>query len=113
MGALTTRIAWETLRSRLGSTFDNSYQTLGTALAHPSYILKMVNNTTVDVTVSINGTSDIDVCPAGSFWLYDESRYIPGVSPMPALPQGTQIFVKGAVAGTGTIYLVTHYLITA
>ena len=77
MGALTTRIAWETLRSRLGSTFD------------------------------------IDVCPAGSFWLYDESRYIPGVSPMPALPQGTQIFVKGAVAGTGTIYLVTQYLITA
>lgn len=112
MGAYTTRLAWETLRSLPGSGFNNTYQALGTPLAHPSYILKMVNNTTVDVLVSIDGTTDIDVCPAGSFWLYDESKYVQGIGPLIAMPQGTQILVKGAAAGTGTIYLVSQYLLT-
>ncbi len=105
----TTRIAWETLRSIDSATFTGSYQNLGSPLAHPSYICKLVNNSTVLVTISIDGINDMDIAPAGSFWLYDESKA--GLnSAFPALPLGTQIMVKGS-AGTGSVYLVSQYLI--
>lgn len=112
MGAYTTKLAWETLRSIDSATFTGSYQMLGTALAHPSYICKLVNNSTKLVTISIDGATDIDVAPANSFWLYDESKNLSGVGPFVTLPQGTQFFVKGS-AGVGLVYLVTQYIITA
>jgi hypothetical protein len=107
--AQTSRIAWETLRSIDSATFTGSYQNLGIALVHPSYICKLVNNSTVLVTISIDGINDMDVSPAGSFWLYDEGKV--GLnSGFPALPAGTQIMVKGS-AGTGSVYLVSQYLV--
>lgn len=112
MGVYSTRITWETLRSLDSATLSGSYAAVGGPLIHPSYICKLINNSTVLVTVSIDGATDIDVAPAGSFWLYDETKYVPGISPGgPALPAGTQIFVKGS-AGTGLVYLVSQYLIT-
>jgi len=110
MGAYTTRISWETLRSLDSATLTGAYARIGTALVHPSYILKLVNNSNVAVTISIDGVTDIDVAPANSFWLYDEGKYIPGISACPSIPAGTQIFVKGSV-GTGSIYLVSQYLV--
>ena|ERR1044071_9503609 len=104
--AYTTRIAWETLRSIDSATFTGSYRALGTPLAHPSYICKLVNNSLVLITISIDGTNDIDVAPAGSFWLYDEYK---GIS-REALPSGTQFYVKGS-ASTGLVYLVSQYLV--
>ena len=107
--SFTQRIAWEILRSRDSATFTGSYQTLGTPLLNPSYICKLVNNSTVLVTLSIDGTTDVDIAPAGSFWLYDESKMGLNAA-MPALPAGTQILVKGS-AGTGSVYLVSQYII--
>jgi hypothetical protein len=103
----TNRITWETLRSINSTTLSGSYQALGSPLANPSYKCKLVNNSTSLVTISIDGATDIDVAPANSFWLYDES-----VTPaIQSLPKGTQIYVKGS-AGTGLIYLVTQYLVS-
>jgi hypothetical protein len=90
---------------------SSTYYNVGTPLAHPSYKLKMVNNSNVLVTVSIDGVSDYDVCPAGSFWLYDETQAKFSVADNPAIPQGTQISCKSASAGTGLVYLVSQYLI--
>ena len=112
----TSRIQWETLRSVDSSTLSTSYVALGTALLYPSYILKLVNNSTILVTISINGTTDIDIAPAGSFFLYDESKYIAGIGPgAPSIPAGTQIYVKSSTGsgGTGLIYLVSQYLLVA
>jgi hypothetical protein len=103
--AYTSRIQWEPLRSISATTFTGSYQAVGTALAFPSFILKLVNNSTSLVTISIDGVTDIDVAPANSFWLYDEDK----TQSHEALPQGTQIFVKGA-SGTGSVYVVSQYL---
>lgn len=107
----TNRVSWEILRSRLASTLNGTYQTLGTPLLYPSYICKLVNNGTTLVTISIDGINDIDVAPANSFWLYDEGK-VGMSSSSPALPAGTQVYVKGAV-GTGTVYLVTQYIVQA
>jgi hypothetical protein len=105
----TQRIGWETLRTFDSATLSGSKQALGTPLAHSSYILKMVNNSNVLVTVSVDGVNDVDVCPASSFWLYDEGK-VGLSSAIPAVPQGTQIFITGT-AGTGNIYLVSKYII--
>ena len=106
----TNKLDWETLRSRDSATFNNSYQTLGIPLVHPSYILKMVNNSNQLVTVSKDGVTDIDVCPGNGFWLYDEGK-VGQSSAYPALPAGTQIYVKGAAAGVGSVYLVSQFVV--
>lgn len=110
----TQRLSWEALRSIDSATFNGAYQAVGTPLANPSYILKMVNNSNVTVTVSVNGTSDIDVCPANSFWLYDESK-VGSLSAFPSMPEGTQIYIKGSAGGgnSGLVYLVSQYIIQA
>lgn len=105
----TQRIAWETLRSINSATFTGAYQALGTPLLHPGYIVKLVNNSNVLVTISIDGINDMDIAPANSFWLYDEGKAGLNAA-FPALPEGTQIMVKGA-AGLGSVYLVSQYII--
>lgn len=109
MGSYTSQIKWETLRSLDSATLAGSYVAVGGPLLHPSYICKLVNNSTVLVTISIDGVTDIDVAPANSFWLYDEGKGQQAYQI--ALPQGTQIYVKGSV-GVGLIYLVTQYIAT-
>jgi hypothetical protein len=106
--AYTARITWETLRTVDSATFTGIYLPVGGPLLHPSYICKLVNNSTVLVTISLDGVTDIDVAPASSFWLYDEGKL--GGGRDAAIPEGTQIFVKGA-AGTGLVYLVSQYII--
>jgi len=107
--AYTQRIYWEPLRSIDSATFTGSYQALGTPLAHPGYIVKLVNNSSVLVTISVDGVNDVDVAPANSFWLYDESKS--GSPPeQQACPKGLQFYVKGS-AGTGSVYLVVQYII--
>ena len=109
----TNRVAWEALRSLNTASMVSAvtYYNIGTPLLFPSYKLKMVNNSNVLVTVSINGSSDIDVCPGNSFWLYDETQAQISTANAPAIPAGTQISVKSAAAGIGLIYLVSQYLV--
>ena len=110
MGSFTSKISWENLRSIDSATFTGSYQAVGGPLNFPSYICKLVNNSSVLVTISIDGINDIDVAPSGSFWLYDEGKGQQAYQL--ALPEGTQIFVKGS-AGTGSVYVVSQYIVQA
>ena len=104
--AYTTRIDWEPLRSINSAALTGGYDALGTPLANPSYLLKVINNSTQDVFISKDGATDIDVVPAGSFFLYDETK----TTKYEMVAARTQIYVKGT-AGVGTIYLVTQYLV--
>lgn len=105
----TQRVTWEKLRSLDTSTMSSSttYYPIGTALLYPCYKLKIVNNSNVLVTISIDGANDFDVVPAGSFFLYDE--YVTTLREF--APQGTQFSAKSASAGTGLIYLSSQYLV--
>jgi hypothetical protein len=115
----TNRITWEVLRSFDTSTISSSstYYNLGGPLLHPSYKLKMVNNSNILVTISIDNVKDYDVCPAGSFWLYDETQAQINTSNSPSIAVGTQISIRYgsyvATPGTGLIYLVSQYLVQA
>lgn len=110
--ANTNRITWDFLRSLDTATMVSSstYYNVGGALSYPAYKLKMVNNSNVLVTVSIDGVNDYDVCPPGSFWLYDITQAQFSSSNSPSIPIGTQFSCKSSSAGTGLIYLVSQYI---
>lgn len=105
--SFAVRIAPETLRSRSAATFTGSYQTLGTPFEHQICLMKIVNDTTVGVTVSWNSTDDHDYLPANSFALYDITAQTKRESGI-YISKGTQISVKGS-AGSGSVYLVALY----
>ena len=111
----TNRITYEVLRSLNSATMSSSttYYSIGTPLVYPSYKLKIVNNSNVLVTISIDTVSDYDVVPGGSFVLYDNSQAQMSIANLPSIPAGTQFSAKAATAGTGLIYLVTQYLVEA
>lgn len=109
----TNRVSWEILRSLDSATMVSSsvFYNVGTPLLYPSYKLKLVNNSTVLVTISIDGVNEYDVAPSNSFWLYDETQAMFSNSNIPAIPAGTQISCKSASVGTGSIYLVSQFLV--
>ncbi len=110
MSSLGKRVDWEPLRSRNGATFNAAYQTLGGPLEHECFLVKIVNQSGVDIFISIDGVTDIDVCPAGSFFLYDETTNSSREAGM-VVHRGTQFWVKGTVT-VGLVYLVTQFAAT-
>lgn len=110
MTTFTRKLLSEELRSIDSSTFTGSYQALGTPLENAASIVKLVNNSTVLVTVSEDGgITDHDIAPASSFFLYDCTTNTAQESGSIFIPQGTQYSVKGS-AGTGSVYLVVKYI---
>ena len=108
MHSLGVRVTWETLRSIDSATLTGAYQAIGTPLAHNCFLVKFINEAGNDVTISTNGVTDMDVCPAENFFLYDigaNASREGGIS----IAKGTQFYVKGT-ASTGLIYLVALYI---
>lgn len=105
----TRRLLYDTIRSRDSATFTGSYQTLGSVLTFPCSIVKIINNSTVLVTISTDGSNDHDVLPASSFTLYDITSDSPQEGGSIFVEKGRQYYVKGS-AGTGLVYLVTQYI---
>jgi len=58
MSSLSVRVFYEALRSINSNTFTGNYQALGAVFAHNPFLIKLVNASTVPVTVSINGATD-------------------------------------------------------
>ena len=105
--AFGRRAQWEALRTRAASSFTGSYQTLGTPLGHPAILLKISNNTSVDITISLDGTTDQIFIPDGTFTLYDINTNHQDENVF-AAAKNTQFYVKGAM-GTGDVYLEVIY----
>lgn len=81
----------------LGSEFDNS-----------ATIVKVVNLGTATAFISTDGTTDMDVVPAGGFYLYDITANTPMETGSIYQKKGTQIYAKSSVAGS--IYLVVLHV---
>lgn len=108
--AFTQRLLYEPIRSIDSAAFTGNYQALGTPLANPAAILKLVNNSNRLVTISVDGINDHDIAPAASFWLYDATANLPHATAGIFISKGTQYLVKGA-AGTGLVYLIVQYIV--
>lgn len=101
---MTRKARYIPRNSRDSATFDETYQTLGSAFGAPVILFKIVNDSDVNVDISTNAVDDHDIVPAGSFTLYD-LRSNKGVEDMFSMSSGTQFYVKGA-ASTGSVYLI-------
>ena len=110
MSIYGVRIKPEVLRSRDSATFTGSYQTIGSVLAHPSALVKFVNNSNVLVTISWDGVDDHDIIPANSFALYDIETNSGHSSRGLSVPARTQFYVKGS-AGAGLVYITVLYIL--
>jgi hypothetical protein len=108
MGAQSTVLQWDLLRSIASSAISGTYALVGTAFTYPARIVKILNNTTEDITVSIDGTNNYDYIPAGGYTLYDAGTNRGNSASEANFPQGTAIYVKGT-AGTGNVYVVVIY----
>lgn len=104
----STTLFFETLKSLDSATLSGSYLPIGTALTHEARILKIINNSTVAITISTDGSTDMDFLPIGSFVLYDAGTNRGNASQSMAFPKGTQFYAKGSV-GTGSVYLTVLY----
>jgi len=109
--AYTSRIKYETIRSIDSSTFTGSYQALGTPLINPAAIIRIVNQSGVNVTLSTDGVNDMDIVPTKDEVTYEYTANTPFSNPGGEYePAETQYLIKGS-ASTGLVYLIAQYIV--
>lgn len=107
MGALSTVILPDPIRTINSATFTGSYQTVGTPTTKTMRIVKFTNLSNVTVTLSWDGVNDHEILPANSFDLFDVAGNRES-SDIFEVQIGTQFYAKGS-AGTGNFYISCYY----
>ena len=97
------RASYEPIRSISATTFTGTYAAFGTPLLHSPFLIKVVNNSDSDILLSLDGSTDMDGCPAGGSFIYDFSSNQTG-----GVGAGQQFYIRGAV-GSGLVWLVVMY----
>lgn len=105
--SLSVRLDWEALRTYDSANLAGNYVAMGGPLLHNAFLIKMYNGSTVDVSISIDKATDIDICPASSYFLYDECSNASREGGL-TIPKHTQFYIKGP-KGAGKIYFVVQY----
>ncbi|HXB10859.1 MAG TPA: hypothetical protein VNZ45_02650 [Bacteroidia bacterium] len=94
------------------STMSSSttfYAINSAGLTKPCSLIRIVNNSNQDMTISYDGTNAHDFCPkASEIQLPFQSNAQPN-SNMALIAQGTVVYVKAASAGMGLVYLAGYY----
>lgn len=115
MLSTTIRARFEALRIR-ATPISGVYLTIGIPLAQPARIIKISNETDINVLITtdtdaifVNG---MDFIPANGFILYDLGSNKASVSSTLEFAKGTQFYVKRADAidsTSGSVYLTVIY----
>jgi archaellum component FlaF (FlaF/FlaG flagellin family) len=79
---------------------------LGTSNNCP--VLKIINASTEDITISFNGTTDNDYATSMTTVVLPGEYFPQPQNLSSAFPKGTIVYVKGT-AGTGSIYLAGYF----
>lgn len=102
----STRLFPDILKSIASSTVSGTYQPVGSSgAAYMVRILRVLNNSTQDVTISWDGIHDHDYIPTLKEVTYQAGTQRGNSSDSMNIAQGTQLYVKGT-AGTGNVYVV-------
>lgn len=101
-------VRFDSLRSLSSASISGTYQQVGTSFGHPMRLVKLVNNSNKDVTISFDGTNDNDIVPANGFALYDMTTNRSNAGGNFSFQVGTGVYVKGT-AGTGTFNIVAVF----
>lgn len=111
MLSTTIRARFEALRIR-ATPISGVYLTIGIPLAQPARIIKISNETDINVLITTDITIDMDFIPANGFILYDLGSNKASVSSTLEFAKGTQFYVKRADAidsTSGSVYLTVIY----
>ena len=111
MLSTTMRARFEALRVR-ATPISNIYLAIGTPLTQPARIIKISNETDINVLITTDITLDMDFIPANGFILYDLGSNKASVAPTLEFARGTQFYVKRADAVdslSGSVYLTVIY----
>lgn len=103
---MTKQIQYMPMTSANSTSLNGTYQLLFT-VSEPAVIVKCINDSNVNVTLSIDGVTAHDFVPAFGFFLYD-IRTNHGREQQLAFKIGTQFYVNGAAGAgnAGSIYFV-------
>lgn len=98
-----------TLTSIAATSFTGSYQAINSSgLSNACFLVRIINNTNKDITISYDGVNDHDFLPTlTNLQLPLQSNSQPNNS-IALMPKGTVVWVKGAM-GTGSAYLAAYY----
>lgn len=97
-------VRFDSLRSLGFGSISGTYAPVGGSFTHQIRLVKFVNDTNADLTVSLDGTTDNDLVPAGGFALYDFTTNRVSTEGTFVFQPGTQVFVKGSPS-SGTFYV--------
>ena len=97
--------------------FDNTFQVINTGgLPQPCFMIRIINdsNTGIDIAYKYNPLIQVDiwndhVLANHDITLYFETNGQPA-SYMALMAKGMEVFVRGAQAGIGTVYLAGYYV---
>jgi len=102
-------IAYIPMTSIASSAVSGTYQAVNTGgTPNACFLYKIINNSTNDVTISLDGVHDNDYVPSKSACIFDLQANKQPNNDISALAQGSTIYIKGT-AGTGNIYFVGLY----
>jgi hypothetical protein len=98
------------LSSIASSGMSSSYQLLSATagIPHSCIMIRIVNNSNKDVTLSYDGTNDHDYIPTMTSVLLEFQTNSQPQNQVCSLALGTKLYVKGT-AGTGSVYLSGFY----
>lgn len=106
MGNLSINAGFDTERT-VTAAFTGSYQAVGTALTQNPVIIIFDNQSTVTVTVSVDGVNAWKTFVTSEALLLD-LRANNGTAPNFSIPIGTQFYVSGT-GGTGQFSIAVIY----
>jgi len=96
------------IRSLAFGSISGMYAPVGTPFNHAMRLVKFVNTTNANLTVSFDASTDNDIIPAGGFALYDltTNKTLPDTTFV--FQASTQVYVKGSPT-SGSFYVVAVY----
>jgi hypothetical protein len=90
---------------------STSYQALNASgFSGPTVLMRIYNASNRDITISYDGTHDHDFVPTTQWLTLNFQTNAAPNNYVAMMKKGTIVYLKGASAGTGLIYLATYYL---
>ena len=102
------RVGAIALGSINSATFTGNYQALYTGIPEACFLIRIVNASNRDITISYDGTTDHDYLQDGDTLQLPLQANNQPRGHISLLGEGTHIYVKGT-AGTGYIYFAGYY----
>lgn len=89
--------------------FTGSYQVINSSgLPYPCFLVRLINDSDRDVTISYDGATDNDYLRSGETLQFPAQSNAGPSSWESIFSKGTKVYVKGS-AGTGLVYLAAYY----